>query len=85
VLALINEMAYLFSGKAIEDRCHYLRMINCEGEHDLSGWVIDEVFGPVMFSDKGLLKEWYSLSHKRRYEDIYRFLMVPSGKGKKCQ
>jgi hypothetical protein len=84
VLALINEMTFLFSGKAIEDRCHYLRKINGEGKHDLSGWVIDEVFGPVMFSDKSILKEWSGRSHKEKYEDTYRFLMVPSGKGEKC-
>jgi hypothetical protein len=84
VLALINEMTYLFSGKASEDRCHYLRMIKRERKHDLSGWVIDEVFGPVMFSDKNILKEWSGRSHKNKYEDIYRFLMVPSGKGEKC-
>jgi hypothetical protein len=84
VLALINEVTYFISGKAVEEHCHYLRIIRSEGKHDLSEWVLDEVFGPTMFSDKGLLNEWHELPHKRKQKDAYRFLMVPSGKGEKC-
>lgn len=83
ILALVNEMTYLFSGEAIEDRCRYIKIIRGERNTKLSRWVIDEVFGPFM-NNEDTIKNWLDMEADKKREEIYDFLMVPGESGEKC-
>ena len=83
MLAFINEMTYWLSGQAIEDRFKYIRMIKSTGTGNLSQWIMDDVFAPFL-NNEHTIKEWLSMNSNSKYKDIYDFLTVSEGKGKKC-
>jgi hypothetical protein len=83
MLAFINEMSYWLSGRTIEDRCKYIRVIMKKGRPRISNWLMDEVFGPFINSDY-TLKDWLRMDDNSKYDSIWAFLMVPGEKGKKC-
>jgi len=83
MLAFVNEMTYWLSGKAIEDRCKYIRTVKTRDTGSLSQWIMDDVFAPFLNNDH-TIKEWLSMDSSSKYQDIYDFLTVSEGKDKKC-
>ena len=84
VLAFINDSLYFLSGEEIEDRCYYIGTIKNEKEVNLSKWVMDEFFGPLLNNEE-TIKGYLDMSEKQKFEHIYGSLMVPEIKGKpKC-
>lgn len=84
VLALVNEITTFICGKPIEDRCAYVIIIKKKDSHRLSKWVMDEVFGPILRTDKELFKEWFRMDNKSKYQEIYDFLTLPYQNYKGC-
>lgn len=74
VLALTNEMLYFLTGNSIEDRTRYLHDLQAKESHEISLWVMDDIFGPILRTDEELLKEWIRLDKNIKYMEIYNFL-----------
>lgn len=82
MLAFINEMTYWLTGRAIEDRFRYIRMVKEKDTGELSEWIMDDVFAPFI-NNEHTIKAWLCMGPNEKYKDIYDFLTVSRGKDKK--
>lgn len=71
--AYINELYYFLTGKVLDDRCYYLKLVNNNKEGALSSWLIDDFFAPL---NKGLdyKESWKKMGDDKKRTIILRTL-----------
>ncbi len=83
-MAVINEFTFILSGKAIDDRCKYIRLMNENKGQSISQWILDDFFASLITNENHTIDNWNKLDQKSKIEVLFGTLLVPDLEGKNC-
>jgi hypothetical protein len=69
----INEVYYFLTGRAFDDRCYYIQLIEKNKNVHLSDWLINDFFAPLK-EEVSYKKSWTNLDYEKKREIILRIL-----------